>query len=289
MTTTWISGTHTIATQKVELFTGEGAYHGSTKQKTATTPRPPMNDVVHEARPATLERYLVEERTTIASFDAHYANWMRLVAQLETPSQEAVRDDGVTFCWCPFAEALEVAGPLTRSVLLGMQRGLTGKKRHVYIDSKIQYFEAGDSPVDSHLWHVDGSIAVRDERVLRFGASVLHDLRARLEDDDPPRYLAYQSSGHCATEFLGEPMSLRLPELVPNFNDFDAEVRARNVSAIAHPAGAILAYDGNTMHRAIHAISPGWRLWVRCTETNVEIYPNEATIGCYGTVFRPRR
>jgi hypothetical protein len=286
--TTWISSTRSIATQKVEVFTGEGAYHGSTKQKAASAPLPPR-DVVAEARPTTLERSLEEGTTTITSFDARFSNPLRLVAQLDVPSQEAVRDDGVTFCWCPFEEAVRVAGPLTRSVLIGMRAGLTGRKRHIYFDSKIQYFEPGDLPVDSCLWHVDGSIAVRDQRVLPFGASVLHDLRARLEQDDPPQYLAYQSSGHCATEFLDQPLSLRLPELVPNFNGFDVAVRSAGVPQVAHPAGAILTYDGNTIHRAIQATSGGWRLWVRCTETDVEIHPSEATIACYGTVFRPRR
>ena len=286
--TTWIERTHDIDTQKVELFTGEGAYHGSTKQKVTSAPQPRI-ELVTEAKPTTLERSLEAGIATIASFEARYANSLRLVAQLEVPSQEAVRKDGVTFCWCPFEEAAHRSGPLTRSVLNRMRAGLTGKKRHIYIDSKIQYFEAGDLPVDSCLWHVDGSIAIRDQRVLPFGASVLHDLRARLEHEDPPRYLAYQSSGHCATEFLAEPISLHLPELIPNFNGFDAAVRAAGALDLAHPAGAILAYDGNTIHRAIQPVSAGWRLWIRCTETDVEINPSEATIACYGTVFRPHR
>ncbi len=285
--TTWITGAHSVETQKVETFTGEGAYHGSTQQRIVTVPRPPVPRVA-EARPTTLERYLQEGTREIASFEASYANELRLVSQLDAPSQEAVRDDGVTFCWCPFEEAMRVAGPLTRSVLLGMLPGLTRTKRYTYIDTKIQYFEAGDLPVDSCLWHVDGSIAVRDERVLPFSTSVLHDLRARLEHGDPPRYMAYQSSGHCATEFLSQPVQLRLPELVPNFNGFDEAVRTLEVSEVAHPAGAVLAYDGNTIHRAIQATTSGWRLWARCTETDVEIRPSESTIACYGTVFRPR-
>ncbi|HYD93255.1 MAG TPA: hypothetical protein VEB18_02250 [Candidatus Paceibacterota bacterium] len=286
--TTWQRTPHSVDTQKVETFTGEGAYHGSTKQKPPGAPQPPLA-TVPEARPTTLERYVEEGRTTIESFTARFPNRLRLVEQLTVPTQEEVRDDGVTFCWCPFEEALRVAGPLTRDVLNRMLRGLTYRKRYIYIDSKIQYFEPGDLPVDSCLRHVDGSIAVRDERVLRFGASVLHDMRARLEDKDPPQYLAYQSSDHCATGFLNAGLRLRMPELIPNFNDFDAAVREQGLPELSHPAGAILAYDGLTVHWATPARSAGWRLWIRCTETDVEIKPSASIIECYGTVFRPAR
>lgn len=282
---TWISRDHTVATQVVEPFTGEGAYHGSTKQRPPNAPRA-RADVVPEARPTTLERRLALLTTSIETFDARFPNQLTLVGQLNVPSQEDVRNDGVMFCWCPFNEALYLAGPVTRKVLLHMRPALSGTKRNVYIDSKIQYFEAGDTPVDSVLWHVDGSIAVRDERVAPFGASTLHDMRARLEHSDPPQYMAYQSSDHCATEFLDTPLQLRIPELIPNFNAFDASVRATNVSAVAHPAGAILRYDGLTLHRPTRATSSGWRLWIRCTETDVEIHPNETVVSCYGKVYR---
>lgn len=286
--TTWLSKFHSIATQVVAEFTGEGAYHGSTKQKPPPA-RQPRSMPVAEATPTTLERYLAQGVTAIESFDAYFPNTLRAVTHLKVPSQEQVRDDGVTFCWCSFEEALREAGPVTRSVLEGMSSGIIGKKRYVYVDSKIQYFEPGDLPVDSCLRHVDGTIAVRDERVQRYGASVLHDMRARLEAGDPPVYMAYQSSDHCATGFLNQPIQLHMPELVPNFNEFDAAVRQLGVTEVAHPAGAILAYDGLTVHWATPATSSGWRLWVRCTETDVEIIPTSSIIECYGTVFRPRR
>lgn len=286
--TTWRKSMHTIESQKVADFTGEGAYHGSTKPKPATAPRP-RTDIVPEGRPVTIERYTREGTSTIGSFDAVFPNRLRIVEQLNVPAQERIRDDGVTFCWCPFEEAERVAGPITRNVLRGMKGHLSGKKRFVYIDSKIQYFEPGDLPVDSCLWHVDGTIAIRDERVQRFGVPVLHDMCARLEGVDMPTYLAYQSSDHCATGFLDRPLRLRIPELIPNFNAFDALVRAERTCEILHPAGAIIAYDGLTMHRATSASSSGWRLWIRCTETDIEIHPSASVIECYGTVFRPRR
>lgn len=285
--TTWIARTHSIETQKVEAFTGEGAYHGSTKQKPADAPRPRI-EVVAENRPTTLERYKEQGSTTIESFDAVFPNRWHLVEQLDVPTQEQVRDDGVTFCWCPYEEALCHAGPLTQSVLEGMRAGLTNGKRHVYVDSKIQYFEPGDLPVDSSLWHPDGTIAVRDPRVLPFGATVLHDMRARLENDDGPRYMAYQSGANCKTGWADRPLTLRIPELIPDFKAFDAAVRAAGVTEVAQPAASILGYDGKSLHLAVHATEPGWRLWIRCTETDVEIIPSASIIECYGTVFRPR-
>lgn len=285
---TWLKKVHSIATQAVMPFTGEGAYHGSTKQKPA--PAAQVARVpVSEARPTTLERYVADGVESIGMFDAVFPNKLGTVAQLSVPSQDAVRDDGVTFCWCPFDEAEREAGPVTRNVLRMMERGISGFKRYVYVDSKIQYFEPGDLPVDSCLRHVDGSIAVRDERVRRYGATVLHDMRARIKHDSPPEFMAYQSSDHCATGFLTTPIQLRIPELLPNFNTFDAAVRSTGASEVAHPAGAILAYDGLTVHWATPATSSGWRLWVRCTQTDVEIIPTESVIACYGTVFRPRR
>ena len=274
-------------TQSVEPFTNEGAYHGSTEQK---PPGPPETDVAEEKRATTLERYLARGVTEIESFEADFPNRLELVERLAAPSQEQVRDDGVTFCWCPFEEAIELAGPLTLSVLMGMRNGLAGTRRYTYFDSKIQYFLPGDLPVDSCLRHVDESIAVRDTRVLPFGVKVLHDIRARQERQRySPILQAYQSSGHCATGFLGGPLRLRMPELIPNFRAFDAAVRASGVPEIAHEAGTIRRYDGRTVHWATPATSAGWRLWARCVETDVEHHPNASVIECYGTVFRPRR
>jgi hypothetical protein len=283
---TWIARPRSAATQKTAAFTGEGAYHGSTKPRPAPPPgaAPPA---VPEATASTLDRYEREGRTKIEDFDAHFPNEYRLLARLPAPTQEEIQRDEVTFCWCPLDTALHEAGPLTRQVLEAMRHHVTGRKRFVYIDSKIQHFNEGDLPVDSRLWHVDGSIAVRDHRAQRLGHKILHDLRARQEHDDPPRYLAYQSSTHCATQFLDRPLTLRLPELIPDFDGMDAAVRAADPPAIAQPPASIVAFDGLSLHRAVPASASGWRLWVRCTETDREIRIDPSILDCYGTVFRP--
>ncbi|HVH97435.1 MAG TPA: hypothetical protein VM869_01950, partial [Enhygromyxa sp.] len=157
------------------------------------------------------------------------------------------------------------------------------------IDSKIQYFERGDVPVDSQHWHVDGSITVRGPEVERLGHGVLHDMKARLLNPAiSPKYLSYQSSQHCATMFVTEPVTLRLPALIPNFDQLDRMVRARNPACAPQPAGAIVRFDGLSLHRAVTASESGWRLWIRCVETDREVQLDADIIECYGTVFRTR-
>jgi len=275
-----------IPDQKVGAFTGEGAYHGSTKPKPPAAPAAPR-ELVEEMRPATLESYAASGATTIAEFETTFPNLYELKATLAVPTQDEIKSDGVTFCWALIDDAIAEAGPLTRRVLEEMNKHLHRDKRYVYIDSKIQWFEQGDVPVDSRHWHVDGSIAVRDERVQALGHRLLHDMRARLDRHAaPPTYLAYQSSTHCATQFATAPVSLRMPELIPNFDELDLRVRTIDPPCEAQPASSIVAFDGMSLHRAVAATSAGWRLWVRCTETDHEVRLNPSIVECYGTVFR---
>lgn len=275
-------------TQKIAPFTGEGAYHGSTRPRSATpvpvrAPEPP----VEEMRPTTVERYAASGATAIASFEATFPDRYEVVSRLPVPTQDEIRGDGATFVWAPFAQALAESGPITRRVLEAMQPHLCGTKRHIYIDSKIQYFEAGDVPVDSRHWHVDGSITARGPTVSALGFSLLHDMRARL--DAPalgPQLLAYQSSDHCATEYAIEPVTIPIPELIANFDELDAKVRVLAPTTVAQPAASIVRFDGLSLHRAVAARAAGWRLWVRCMETDREVHLNPAIVECYGTVFR---
>ncbi|HEY8378205.1 MAG TPA: hypothetical protein VIK91_17035, partial [Nannocystis sp.] len=249
--TTVLRQTRTPANQPVARFTGEGAYHGSTRLRPDPATRVFAHDLPDEIRPRTLERYAAEDRREIAEFEAVFPNRCDLVESLPVPAQDEIQADRVTFCWCPLDLALREAGPLTRRVLEAMSRHLTGARRHVYVDSKIQHFEPGDVPVDSRHWHIDGSIVARDERVRRLGFALLHDMRARLDDpDSAPRYLAYQSSAHCATLFLTAPLALSLPELVPDFDELDRRVRALAPPVLAQPPGSIVRFDGLSLHRA---------------------------------------
>ncbi|MCW5807102.1 MAG: hypothetical protein KIT31_32395 [Deltaproteobacteria bacterium] len=274
-----------IPDQKIAAFTGEGAYHGSTKPRPQAVRVAPAV-VVEEMRPTTLEAYAAAGVRSIADFEATFPNRYDVRAILPVPAQDEIMADGVTFCWCHIDEAIAEAGPLTRRVLEEMTKHLRRDKRFVYIDSKIQWFEQGDVPVDSRHWHLDGSIAVRDERVQALGHRLLHDMRARLDGAAPPTYLAYQSSTHCATQFATAPVALRMPELIPNFDELDRQVRALDPPCEAQPASSIVGFDGLSLHRAVAARSAGWRLWIRCTETDHEIRLNPSIVACYGTVFR---
>jgi hypothetical protein len=284
MNLTYLCREHTIADQLVAPFTGEGAYHGSTKKRPPPAARR-ESPIVDEMRATTIEEYAAAR--SIASFEATFPNLYEVVDTLPVPSQEEIRADGTTFVWCPFELALSVAGPLTRSVLEAMRAGIVGDKQHIYVDSKIQYLEPGDVPVDSQHWHVDGSIVARGPAVEALGHNQLHDMKARLSPHAPsPRYLAYQSSDHCATLFLTRPVTVSLPELVPSFDALDAAVRALDPPAVEHPAGAIVLTDGRSLHRARPAVRAGWRLWIRCVETDREVQLETSIVECYNTVFR---
>jgi hypothetical protein len=277
---------HTRETQKVAPFTGEGAYHGSTRRRAPAKPRAPQ-PIVDEMAPTTIATYPADGSRPIASFEATFPNVYVVERQLPVPTQEDVRSDGVVFCWCPLEEAIGLAGPLTRRVLEAMKELVVGDKRYVYVDSKIQYFEPGDVPVDSQHWHVDGSIVARGPVVEALGHNLLHDMKARLTSDRvPPRYLAYQSSDHCATMFVTEPVTLTMPELIPDFDGLDAAIRARAPRDASQPPATIVRTDGLSLHRARAASAPGWRLWVRVVETDREVVLDHSIIDCYGTVFR---
>lgn len=276
--------TRSIQTQRVVPFTGEGAYHGSTKPLIGA-PAPPPPVMVDEMRPTTLERQA--SARPIARFEGTFPNRYELLEQLPVPSQDEIRDDGPTFVWAPFEQALSEAGPVTRRVLEAMDPHLLRTKRHIYIDSKIQFFEAGDVPVDSRHWHVDGSITARGPAVEALGHTLLHDMRARFEAPAvAPQLISYQSSDHCATQFLTSPLTLSLAELIPSFDVLDEDVRALNPPAVSQPAASLVRFDGLSLHRAVAARSAGWRLWIRCMETDREVHPNPKVRDCYGTVFR---
>lgn len=282
MTSTYLRKPRSIATQVVVPFTGEGAYHGSTKPR--GRPASPQAPTVEEMRSTSLDE-LASGR--IEDFDAVFPNHWATLTTLPVPSQDEIRDDGVSFCWCPLEQAIEEAGPLTKRVLVEMREHLDGRKRYVYVDSKIQYFERGHVPVDSQHWHVDGSISVRGAQVERRGFGVLHDMKARLLGQaSPPTYLSYQSSQHCATSFASEPVALRLPALIPNFDELDRRVRALDPACAPQPAAAIVRFDGLSLHRAVAASDAGWRLWIRSVETDRQVELDTNIIDCYGTVFR---
>jgi len=265
MNPTILKRSRTIENQKTAIFTGDGAYHGSSHK--------------YNEKPL-----VASEKKTFPEFLAYFDNNYEIKSRISAPTQEEIQDDEVTFVWCPFEEALKEAGPETKRVLQEMQLYLVGDRKYIYIDSKIQYFQKGDTPVDNKLWHVDGSVGIRDERATSAGYSLLHDMKSILEGNN--RYLAYQSSTHCATEFLTYASAFMMPEFIPSFDVLDDVIERDNPSFTRQPAGSIVAFDNRSIHRAVPATSDGWRLWIRCMETDREVNLTSSMIECYGTVFK---
>lgn len=265
--------------QKIAAFTGEGAYHGSSKKRSTPSPQ--------EEIPVFLLEYLNRKTISFREFEAKFPNRYEVKRLLGIPSQEEIENETATFCWTPLEQALQDAGPLTKRILQEMETLLERNKKFIYIDSKIQYFQAGDLPVDSKLWHIDGSITVRDPRIQQLGYTLLHDMKTRLlESRVPDRYLAYQSSMHCATQFAVAPLTIKLPDCIPSFDPLDRIVRESDVVFQSQPAGSIVGFDGLSLHRAVPALYDGWRLWIRCLETDREVKIDSSILNCYGTVFR---
>ena len=219
-------------------------------------------------------------------FNARFPNRFRVEKTLHVPSQEEIKSEATSFSWCPLDEALKAASPLTKSVLDAMTPLLLNKKKYVFVDSKVQFFNTEDAPVDSLHWHVDGSISVEDDRTKKLGYILLHDMYARMQHQDPPTFLAYQSSTHCATRFLTETLELRIPKCIPSFAPFSQLVEGYEPRSIAQAPGTIVSFDGWSIHRAVKASSAGWRLWVRMKETDHFTKAKPGSEDSYGTVFR---
>lgn len=266
---TFIKAERTEEGQKTAIFTGEGAYHGSSNKEREITP-------------------VLADRIDFASYKARFLNTSDVKKILPPPTQEEVKNDAVTFVWCPFEEAKKEAGPLTKKVLEEMEPLLKHNKKHIYVDSKLQYFHKGDLPVDSCLWHVDGTKVLRGEQAWSLGYTLLHNLRQKQWDGVIDHYLAYQSSEHCATEWVKGMVMVVVPELIPSFDILDRLVKEEKFKTMAQPAGSIVAFTDNSLHRAVHATDDGWRLWIRVVETDKAVKLDQNIIECYNTVFRPQ-
>jgi hypothetical protein len=264
---TFLKSVKTKENQKTAVFTGEGAYHGSSNKNP-------------EKVPTLGEKFAFPEMQMLFTNDCHIKDILR------GPTQEEVQNDGVVFVWSPFEEAKQEAGPLTKQVLLRMEPHLKHDKKFIYVDSKIQFFHKNDLPVDSKLWHVDGSISIRGEQAWQAGYTLLHDLKSKVLSGVTNSYLAYQSSHHCATQWVVDPITVSIPECIPSFDILDELVQKQNPTFRSQPAGSIIQFTDNCLHRAVPASEDGWRLWIRCVETDREIKINSSIINCYGTVFK---
>ena len=167
-----------------------------------------------------------------------------------------------------------------------MKSSLVGDKRFAYVDLDPVHFEAGTSPADSQHRHVDGSIVARPGRSRRSGHN-LHDMKARFrERRHAARYLAYQSSEHCASSFVTSPVTMTMPELIPN------STASTRVSASSRRR-SWRSRRLDRAHRWPLAAPRAGRLWRRLAalgplrRDGPRGRARSSIIGCYGTVFRP--
>ena len=65
---TFLRREHSIASQLVMPFTGEGAYHGSTRPRPPSALPAPLPPMVEEMRPRTAERLASKEKHAIEEF-----------------------------------------------------------------------------------------------------------------------------------------------------------------------------------------------------------------------------
>lgn len=88
--TTHLRQTRTREAQQIERFTGEGAYHGSTRPREQPQIAAPPPPVVDEMRPRTLERYVAEGRREIAEFAAVFPDRCDVVDTLPPVDQDTL-------------------------------------------------------------------------------------------------------------------------------------------------------------------------------------------------------
>ncbi|MFT4979389.1 MAG: hypothetical protein ACI8S6_005299, partial [Myxococcota bacterium] len=87
MMQTFLHRVRTIGAQKVAPFTGEGAYHGSTKSRPQPPPPPTPPVLVEEVRPRTIEDHARTGETRISTFEATFPGRCEIVESLSVPSQ----------------------------------------------------------------------------------------------------------------------------------------------------------------------------------------------------------
>ena len=85
--------------QQVAAFTGEGAYHGSTKTLDAPVRPAPDGPELEEVLPFTLNEYWRRKQRDFSLFEAKFSNHYEVGAQLAVPTQDEIHADAVTFCW----------------------------------------------------------------------------------------------------------------------------------------------------------------------------------------------
>lgn len=66
----------------------------------------------------------------------------------------------------------------------------------------------------------------------------------------------------------------------------DDRLSKLDLKPVQHPPGAIVSFDGWSLHRAVRACKTGWRLWIRVKETDHFNSQSKQVPHFFGTTFR---
>lgn len=180
----------------------------------------------------------------------------------ELRSLQAFRDE-------PLDRGIERSrGTFLESVLKKLQDVLVGDRLHIYFDAKIQFLKRGQWPSPDNMWHVDGGISLQPESTNLIFPT--YDMWARDRLLSYPRFHSFITGGHSQTQYASEPIVAVVPRLMKPWTTIGDSLglNARIVNTLFHEHGSIVSYDGFSLHRAVSASAPGWRLHVRMIETN---------------------
>ncbi len=162
-------------------------------------------------------------------------------------------------------------------ILNEVQNHLSNSKKYIFVNTKIQFLKTGFKPVDNLSWHVDGTIQVPSEICNSLGYNELHDMYARSILKEYPKYISFVTNTNCNTEYLCDPLSLKIPKCVSSFDEINEMVNKSEMKIISQPSCQIIKYDAFSLHRAIPSKCDGWRYWLRVIESNNLRYSQPST------------
>lgn len=207
---------------------------------------------------------------------------------IDQPSDDVVKNEPVMWLE-PLDSALTNLpdSSYTKLVLKRFNDKFRHYDKYAYVDSKVQFMRAGESPTPNNWWHVDGTIAYEpgvanasatvklagtDRSKITLGSM---DMRAydaiSILGVANARFVSFLT-GYCSRTdiVMGDINVPRKPDdlLLSAFNNV-VEDQKPNIKQ--HPSCCLVSYDGFMIHRGVRAIMDGWRLWIRISEVDAPI------------------
>lgn len=171
-----------------------------------------------------------------------------------------------------FDDAWKYGGPITRAALEAMN--LRRDHKYIVVDTKVCYLMPGMYP-SIPGWHTDGVPRGTDLNPGGKGPPNLEAQEAGLIT--APRYHLLVTGEISRTEFLTEPMELKLPSTPNLYREMtkqvderlkDFQVQLPSWPVLNVPSCTVVEWDWWNIHRAEPAIKSGFRYLIRATETD---------------------